>query len=176
MIWGFTRKTNLTQLTHNRSVWMKRCKQTLRWFLHRKWRRHRRRRRRRICCCYMLLHTSTMLETMMQRGYLHVSGLLPLFVAGSLLMWICVIKCSYCLCWLLTQRKRNAMRQTKKMTAAKQRTASLEYIDINTLTLTRPLEMEHCIYQFKCSSCYMMHHPPCYIITNSLVIIFHFFY
>ena len=36
-------KENLTELTQDRSVWRKMCKQTLRWFLHRKWRRHRRR-------------------------------------------------------------------------------------------------------------------------------------
>ena len=35
-----------TQLTPDRSVWRKRCKLTLPWFLHRKWRHHRRRRRR----------------------------------------------------------------------------------------------------------------------------------
>ena len=36
---------NLTELIQDRSVWRKRkrCKQTLAWFLHRKWRRHRRR-------------------------------------------------------------------------------------------------------------------------------------
>ena len=35
---------NLTALTQDRSVWRKRCKQTLRWFLHRKWRHQPRRR------------------------------------------------------------------------------------------------------------------------------------